>query len=1273
MSSDKGSKKSEKAALAPNEAIVRELTYIFEPLAKAVREADKGNTKPLVELLEDVGVENAVQHASKGPLYDSIVGCVEFANGVVAVIEAVAKYDSFLKAVLSEPRLIGEGLQGVIGIVKMLVTIDDLDTATVDTDALGEAFLDTLIVKYLRKHQPVMFYLARVAGFVVEREDKHDEVKLEEIGRIMQDPASLPAEVFGWGTDELKTMVILKYLAVFFREFEIPLPGADYKLDLPAKIEPATDLDPAGNARKQLDVPLARHNSDHVLAGTGLEIVPMPGTDDGKLPGLAVVPYGKAVARDTWELGGQWRFHAEGMGAFEHWGPVIRPETPVEFRSIGDQTKDVPGEIHGAAEILYGDRITEGKPSRTTLIGDPERSRLAVSRVSLYTKVDYDGEEMVFTVGLPAKGTIGVHPKDFDGFLSKVMPEDGLFYDFDATLAWSSKRGLYLEQADTTEAAIPTKASLGPVTLNEIYLAAEPPELNLGAGDSTSGGGGGGSGDEQVVEGTITLVGAASATVTLGPVTATVRRMGVEADISFPEDKDGNLGFVDMEMGFKPPSGAGISFEAGPISGGGYLEFDPENERYAGVLQLKVRKLTINAVGLLTTELPGGKDGFSLLLIISGEFPPVQLGMGFTLNGVGGLIGVNRSVKSKPLGNAVRSGSMGSIMFPEDPVANAQRIISDLRSIFPPTDGVHAVGPLAKLGYGGGSMVTIDVGVVLSIPTWKVVLLGKVSTALPSKKKGQIKLNMAVSGVLDIPNKRAAMDATLYDSKLVMWTLSGDMAMRTRWGDDPRFVMSVGGWNPRFEPPSDFPALDRMRASMGEKGDNFRMELKGYLAVTSNTFQVGWSVFGKAEVGPASVKGKFDFDALFEFNPFKFVVDFLASFTVKTPVANASVELDGTFMGPGPFRIQGTMSYDIMGVSQKVQINATFGSPKGSEEMPRARILPKLTQELGKPVNWRAQLPADGPQLVTFRDVESGENEVLAHPMGEVGVRQTVVPLGFDVEKFGKATPSGYTTFTIESVTVGGSTALSLEDTTTEQFAPAKYRKMSDAEKLNSPAFEPHTAGRKMTHEGVYCGYASGTKSKNVRSGSFEYECTVVDRSQDNWATDLSRLGRFGAEGLDSTSALPAEVGASLVNVSASAQSPVRQGGDGRFQLSEVDRQAADAQAAGLASEIDIPESGSDSPGDRQVVRGGQDPDVGGLSGTVSMDQPEYTIATASDLEEVAVPGADGQMTKSQAQRELAKARKKRPEAAKQLRVVEAHRVQSTGGTQVATDGGEES
>ena len=63
--------------------------------------------------------------------------------------------------------------------------------------------------------------------------------------------------------------------------------------------------------------------------------------------------------------------------------------------------------------------------------------------------------------------------------------------------------------------------------------------------------------------------------------------------------------------------------------------------------------------------MPDGSKGFSLVILIATEdFPPIQLGFGFSLTGIGGLLGVNRTAMADVLRAGIKTGTVGSILFP---------------------------------------------------------------------------------------------------------------------------------------------------------------------------------------------------------------------------------------------------------------------------------------------------------------------------------------------------------------------------------------------------------------------------------------------------------------------------------------------------------------------------------------------------------------------------------------------------------------------------------
>lgn len=978
-----------------------------------------------------------------------------------------------------------------------------------DAGAAGEQLFEYLLVTYLETYHGAIHDVLCMLGvirFIGDGDER--EVDWGALPDVFENPGDIPILVSNWGEGNFTSRRALTLLKSLLGSIGVP---AD--LEVPdANAQGSLGGSPSGSDVPQLQIPVLVANSG--TAETGLTVLPVPKNDG---PCLGLVPYGMASASKTMDLGGGWSFSTNVKGKVENQGLVVCPDG-VSFQAT-DQSSPL-GSLHGEAGVEYAGSSGQGSP--TPLIGKRGGSRVAVKTIAVRAAVDAElstsGEpSFSFEIGLPSTGTIAVAPGDGGGFLQKVLPEDGIQYDFDVEVGWSSKSGLYFDRGGSLEVAIPQHAELGPVTLDSIHLA-------LGPGD----------------DGGLSTSASATAGVTLGPLSGSVAKMGVEADVAFPGPEAGNVGPMDVDLGFKPPDGVGVSIDTPGVSGGGFLYFEPEKERYAGTVQLQVGELTLNAVGLVTTELPDGSDGFSMLLIVSGEFPPIQLGFGFTLNAVGGLLGVNRSTQVDALRKGVRNGAMNSVLFPKDPVENAQRIISDLREIFPPTRGQHVFGPMVKGAWGTPTIITASLGVVLELPNpLRLLILGRLKTVLPDEEVELVKLQLNVLGVINITEQKASLDAALYDSKVVEFPITGEMAMRSQWGDTSKFLVSVGGFNPRFEPPPKFPELKRLGIDISA-GDNPRLRASAYFAVTSNTVQVGAKIDLHASAGGFGVDGHLGFDALIKFDPFKFYLDIAASLTFSTPFGDAGISLEGTLSGPSPWHIWGKVTLSIGPLSPSVSVDVSIGQDKSGSKLPPAEVLPKVEQALGDDRNWSAQLPEGGDSLVSLREIPDDEKRLLAHPLGRVEVRQQVVPLGFEIEKFGSNRPADFTRFDVVDVTFNGESGDSSAGTGVrdpeplrEKFAPAQFLEMSKDEKLSKPSFERYEAGREVTNDRVRP--APSTMSSLSKTQTLAYESSYVDRTRDVYR---------GQQGDGNVAVQTADA---LAAVSAVAKSDARNAGRERF------------------------------------------------------------------------------------------------------------------------------
>src|SRR5262245_37818939 len=655
-------------------------------------------------------------------------------------------------------------------------------------------------------------------------------------------------------------------------------------------------------------------------------------------------------------------------------------------------------------------------------------------------------------------GRLVIAPGDGDGFLQYVLPADGVSVAFEVGLSLSSARGFELTGGVGLQASLPAHVSLGSIG------SIDAVRLGLAA-----------------LDGGVNADFGCALTVHLGPVNVSIDGIGLRAVTRFPPG-GGNLGVADLAVGFKGPSGVGLSIGAGPLVGGGFLAFDTQRGEYAGEVHLRFEEIAVRAVGLLTTHLPGGRPGFSLLVIVSAEFPPVQLGLGFMLVGVGGLLGIHRTVAVEALRSGLKTGALGAVLSPPDPKANVGQLVAALAGLFPPAAGRHVFAPTARIVWGTPTQVTIELCLVLELPApVRLVALGRLRAVLPDEREAIVRLQVDVLGVIDFDRAEAAVDATLADSRLAQFPLTGDMALRMSWGAQPAFLLAVGGFHPRFAAPPGFPALARVAVALAS-GDNPKLRLEAYLALTSNTVQFGARVDLAARAGSFAIAGFLSFDALVTLAPLGFVVAIAAKLAVTAGGHTLlSVSLELILSGPRPWRARGRASFSILFFDVSFGFDVTIGDGAAPVLPPPVDVAPLLLAALADGRAWRAALPAGGAALVTLRAVEPGP-AVLAHPLATLEVRQRVCPLERTLERFGTSVPSGARRFRITLATIGGvrTTVSAVQD----RFAPAQFTALSDDAKLSAPSFEAMVSGAALGADG----YATGA-AVNV---SVVYEQLVV-------------------------------------------------------------------------------------------------------------------------------------------------------------------------------------
>ena len=767
---------------------------------------------------------------------------------------------------------------------------------------------------------------------------------------------------------------------------------------------------------------------------------------------------------------------------------ILRPDHDLSLRKGVGLSDTLSGRF--SLGLRHGQPTGEFKP----LVRVPGGSALRYQQFSVTGGLDASSSanrDMFVEVALQGL-RFDISLAEADSFIQGTVGRESVQAPFDLTLRWSGREGLSFSGSGGLHVLLPLQQAIGPLKPDAAHIGIDVGEDGIDTEASISG------------------------RLTLGPFTATVERIGVTVDLAF---REGNLGLFGLSPHFHPPTGLGLAISTPGVTGGGFLGFDPQRAEYSGMLQLELAEtLALKALGLLTTRLPDGSRGYSLIVLLTAEgFAPIPVGLGFTLTGIGGLVALHRTVRTDVLREGLKTGTLNAILFPRDPLRNAPQIFSDLRRVFPPTAGRHVVGPMVQLRWGTPTLLTLDLALLVELPApIRVVVLGRLQVLLPDQSHPLVQIRMDALGVLDLSAETVALDATLYDSRILQFTLTGDMALRAGWGRQPQFVLAIGGFHPRFAPPPGLPALKRLALQLAD-GDSLQLRCQAYLAVTSNTVQFGARVDLHAAGGGFSFDGLLGFDAILQLAPLAFEVEVGAALALRYHGRLLmGISFKGRLAGPTPWHVEGKASIKLLFFSVSVSFSRTFGS-KTAPPLPAAvDVLGLIAAALADRRNWSGTVPRSTSPVVTIRETPPPATGLRVHPWAELTLREQIAPLNRPITKLGTAPLlGGPTTVTVALTDRAGAQPWRIVPVT-EPFALAQYVDLREDEQLSQPAFVPLDGGLTVAADDLAVEDESGLATP------IAYETLVIDptrppeRPKPGYvlsAAVLERVARFGAAG----------------------------------------------------------------------------------------------------------------------------------------------------------------
>jgi hypothetical protein len=331
---------------------------------------------------------------------------------------------------------------------------------------------------------------------------------------------------------------------------------------------------------------------------------------------------------------------------------------------------------------------------------------------------------------------------------------------------------------------------------------------------------------------------------------------------------------------------------------------------------------------------------------------------------------------------------------------------------------------------------------------------------LPTEEAAILKIQVDFLGIVDFEKQRLLFDASLYDSYVLQFPLTGDMALRIFWGDNANFLLTVGGFHPSYTPPPmGLGPLSPLTIQVFQGNPTVRAE--AYFAVTSNTVQFGGRLEVYAGISAFNVCGFLSLDVLIQLDPFHFVADIAAMLAVRSGSAVLfSVRLQLMLEGPAPWHAPGRASFEI-GFIITVTISVHFDVRVGEERtttLPRERVLPLIQAAFMDDRNWQAI----GPLAHSLRDFSS-DGVLVFQPDGILAATEKIAPLDVPLQRFGAKGIEGGNTFSISRVMLGDEDATDRIAPVPEQFEPSQYFDMNDTQKLSSESFKKFDAGMVVT------------------------------------------------------------------------------------------------------------------------------------------------------------------------------------------------------------------
>jgi hypothetical protein len=380
--------------------------------------------------------------------------------------------------------------------------------------------------------------------------------------------------------------------------------------------------------------------------------------------------------------------------------------------------------------------------------------------------------------------------------------------------------------------------------------------------------------------------------------------------------------------------GLAVAYSEAPVEISGGLRKNPgPPAEYDGMLSATVENLGLTIVGSYSR--PSGAQGpyTSLFMFVSLGYPLGGPPFAFVI-GLGGGFGYNRELRVPDDLNAIDTFILVSAIDDSSLANNPMAALLAMGAQIPPSRGAFWIAAGVRLT----TFALINSTVIVTIALdrgFEINVLGVSRMALPTEDVALVSVELALRARFSSEEGVLSVQAQLTDNSYIFshdCQLTGGFAFFV-WYPQGQFVLTMGGYNPAFSKPPQFPDVPRLGFSWNIGGD---IVVKGgcYFALTNSCVMAGGSLSITASFGPVSAWFDAYLDFLISWDPFGYEFDIGIQIGVSLSIEicffgcvtiGISISLGASLMIAGP-PFHGTASIDVAICT----ITVSFGDQPGS-------------------------------------------------------------------------------------------------------------------------------------------------------------------------------------------------------------------------------------------------------------------------------------------------------------------------------------------------------